>query len=105
MPATFDGNQEIRLACKIDRVLHIGFALALHDQRGIFVDGRIQYAARFLVGLVSGQQQIAANALAEFSYCGLLQRNLSAVTGNGIDVGTNATCTAENCRQTPGRRK
>ena len=52
----------------------------------MLVDGRVQYAARFFIGLVTRQQEITAQAVSKLLYRSALQGYLRAIAGNSVDI-------------------
>ena len=54
--ATFHGHEQIVSARECHGRLHILGAAGLGDERGVLVEGRIEYLARLVVALVASQQ-------------------------------------------------
>ena len=65
---------------------------------------RIQHAPRNIVAFISGQQQVAAQAVREFLYRGFLERYLCTIAGHRANVATYLRERLQ-CRHGLGRRK
>ena len=56
VPAAFHGREEMVFPCKVHGGSNVCRTGSLRDQRGVFVKGRIEDAARLIVAFVVGEQ-------------------------------------------------
>ncbi len=93
--AAFDCDEEIRFARKVDRILDVGGAARLHDQRRELVHLRVDDAARLVVDGMPRQHEVAPQAIAELLHGRASERDAGAVAGYGIDIGIDRSGAAE----------
>ncbi len=86
--ALYCGDQ-IVLTGEIHSKPNIGRSARLHNQGRISVDAAIEHMSCCVVSVVTGQQQSAAQAVAEFLYLGLFEDAFGAIPGYRIDIAGN----------------
>jgi hypothetical protein len=86
MAATFYGEQQVSFARKSNSVLNVGNTGRLHNQCRVFIDRFIENTPRFVIGLAAGEQQIAAQRIAEFLHRGFFQHDIAASARDRVDV-------------------
>ena len=69
--AALDGQQQLALACEVDRRTDVRGTGRLHDERGIAIDRAVEHAARFVVARLTAQEERTAQPRLQ-----LLQRRL-----------------------------
>jgi hypothetical protein len=97
--AALNSNQQVALASEGHRVHHIGRAAGAHHQGRVLVDHRVEHFPGHLVAFLTGQQQLASEAVGQFLHRGLLQGDLGTCAGYRVyiaaDFGHGGQCSAD----------
>ena len=90
MAAAFHRDQQVVGACEADRRLHVGGTGRLRDERGMFVERRVQHQPRLVVAVVAGDQQLASHLRGEIADVSALEKDRASVAGDGGHIGDGA---------------
>ena len=98
MAAALHRHQQLAVVGEADRLPDVGDAGRLHNQRRMPVDRFVQHPARRVVARIAGQQERAAQAVAQFLQGSFLK-------GNGCTVASHCRYVAGDRHAAPGRQQ